>query len=1205
LDVIGRALTGDEGARAFLERTSSIYVLDVTDHANPKTYGCWNFIHQALNEIERYESNLIKTGATTTPPSALVHHVRLLASMALRVARRPPQGDRAIVATCISNASDYHCSPSQSQWLFDLNLELREIVMGRIAAMAFDFSFHRGGIAAATAASPANASGSSDHQHSAFADPVVMDTFNAILAANAVSTGPAAVRHFATEWIIPSSRSIPVSALLSIAHHLALEGKRPSSPAGTMDMLQQLSITITSMVLVPAMADAATDNSNEDELPSGDSQAGGGTHAGNSRILTKSLAALDIWCSATTLTLPQLKHISSKINLDIVDILNDVMYSDSPEVVDALADFVERVMESPFEQEISQERMNQVRHIINVNETAFKASFSPDQLKVIEQKEMAAILEQLVSAVGLQRIRFQERQNQGDVEVCRNLARIGKVVAAAWLEIYKNDRQVEPERGILEFLLKTAYHPSVNICGMTLSVIPSFCSPTNSLAKELIPLLQRKAIIPHVIKNDTGELSLLAADQYGTGVDEFLRFRDDVVADALATCWEFESEAYIDSCTSAIEEFCSVGANGDASTNLSFHLEAALFCVETLGGLLTSSASSESSAIPGKSPFAYANQFARCMAAVSQKTTSITTNPLTVTRLSLLLQRWTFWFHQAQQIGVATDLAAASLTCSLQLAEQPYAQALINDTNASPIQQSSLAFEELISVDTAHFSSTGTLGNLLKLWESVYVQRVSGKHRLISSKSIEPLGQGICTAILRVEVESVRNEAFDSLFAPPLRTIDELLILIRAATDQKRGNDLLELMGGEIELLAVLIGVCSTGKRRRESDAMDEGALTSNRTEIPFHLLSIVRRCWSSVEVLAKEFSSDSNIASSIGSLLKALIPVRLQQNEDMVRLRNLTAVVLSMLSATPSGPVNHEVFGQACEFLKTWIHLHGEEMELRSTSTASSEGCPDSDALFKTVLVQVIGKAEPCLGSSLTDLQVQGQGQPAFESRPAPLMEAEHSSFNCLGHLLDLIQDMQTICPSFWLSNDIQSSSASSSEPLIRRVASSSVIAISASDRTLAQSSIQFLITLCSQASSTADPDASKEAARTAVMENISRIRRGATSRLLMGCCGKFERTLVGPASVLLHTMSKKVASPAEHESDILAALQQGFFLLGDDAKTLTLSVFRRCTDGLLSEADLEMFLDRIWEIHRTDDFSTLPSSDAVARLLAKFGSS
>ena len=327
LDVLDRALQGDDGALAFLERTSSIYVLDVTDQTNPKTYGCWNFIHQALNEIERKDS-VVATAPSSADnsdllqESLLVHHVRLLASMAHRVARRSPQEDRAIVATCIANASDYNCSPSQSQWLFDLNLELREIVMGRIAAMAFDFTFHE-----------QSATNHPLHQHkqqqsppqglykSAFADLLVLDTFCAILAANAVISGE--IKNFATEWIIPSSRSIPVGALVSVANHLSLEGMRIAAPVGTMDDLQSLSVSICSMVLVPVMADAVAGGhgirSEQPGVPqhheSGVARPSSRVETYVSNILANSLRALQAWCMATTLTLPQVKHIASKVNV--------------------------------------------------------------------------------------------------------------------------------------------------------------------------------------------------------------------------------------------------------------------------------------------------------------------------------------------------------------------------------------------------------------------------------------------------------------------------------------------------------------------------------------------------------------------------------------------------------------------------------------------------------------------------------------------------------------------------------------------------------------------------------------------------------------------------------------------------------------------------------------------------------------------------
>lgn len=297
LDVINRALGGDPGARSFLERTTSIYVLDVTDKSQPKTYGCWNFIHQAMNEVERYEARVVhQTNAQVSTPQVILEltgHTRLLATMALRVARRSPSTEKILVATCISNASEYTGSASQSKWLVDLNMELREIVIGRIAAMALDFSFHRG---------------TGAHGKSAFADKVVMDTFCAILSANAVASGPVAIRHFATEWIIPSCRNLPSFAVAAVVLHLAGEAMRTSAPAGTKDTLQQLSVPAFQVVLIPILSDAVSENSI-------DLTSLASVNQESSQVAAICMRAMKTWCDATDLSLPQIKHICSKVDV--------------------------------------------------------------------------------------------------------------------------------------------------------------------------------------------------------------------------------------------------------------------------------------------------------------------------------------------------------------------------------------------------------------------------------------------------------------------------------------------------------------------------------------------------------------------------------------------------------------------------------------------------------------------------------------------------------------------------------------------------------------------------------------------------------------------------------------------------------------------------------------------------------------------------
>ena len=97
----------------------------------------------------------------------------------------------------------------------------------------------------------------------------------------------------------------------------------------------------------------------------------------------------------------------------MLDIMSDAMYSDSKLVVDALAELIEAVVERHEAPSVSDERMTQVRYIMQVDEASFRSNISPEQLVIIESKEMASILEELISAIGLQRFRFVDRQTRG------------------------------------------------------------------------------------------------------------------------------------------------------------------------------------------------------------------------------------------------------------------------------------------------------------------------------------------------------------------------------------------------------------------------------------------------------------------------------------------------------------------------------------------------------------------------------------------------------------------------------------------------------------------------------------------------------------------------------------------------------------------------------------------------------------------------
>lgn len=99
--------------------------------------------------------------------------------------------------------------------------------------------------------------------------------------------------------------------------------------------------------------------------------------------------------------------------VNIVTVLSDTLYSDSRSVVDAAADLLETTIPTSDDRVMSRVRMNQVKYILGVDDETFKTKFSPHQLKLIESSEMASIVDELASAIGLQRFRFVERQKAG------------------------------------------------------------------------------------------------------------------------------------------------------------------------------------------------------------------------------------------------------------------------------------------------------------------------------------------------------------------------------------------------------------------------------------------------------------------------------------------------------------------------------------------------------------------------------------------------------------------------------------------------------------------------------------------------------------------------------------------------------------------------------------------------------------------------
>lgn len=87
-------------------------------------------------------------------------------------------------------------------------------------------------------------------------------------------------------------------------------------------------------------------------------------------------------------------------------------------------------------------------------------------------------------------------------------------------------------------------------------------------------MLQGKAIVPPFL------VGLTLHDECDVDYNEFERFREYLLSEILISCYTISRGYYMESCTCAIEEFCSSSVGSAAQT--AYQLEAALFCLSAV-----------------------------------------------------------------------------------------------------------------------------------------------------------------------------------------------------------------------------------------------------------------------------------------------------------------------------------------------------------------------------------------------------------------------------------------------------------------------------------------------------------------------------------------------------------------------------------------------------------------------------------------------
>lgn len=209
----------------------------------------------------------------------------------------------------------------------------------------------------------------------------------------------------------------------------------------------------------------------------------------------------------------------------------------------------------------------------------------------------------------------------GEHGICRNLARIAAAVCSTYIDAPSEREPSQLEEGALTLLLKAAAHPSVNICAIVLPVLTKCTLRIPSLGPALLPILQRRAIVPHIFTSNL--ISFSVPPFCDINYPEFLRFRKDILREALLACWKSNVSYFVESCASAVEEFCC----STSTVEVSLQLEAALFCIEIIGPV---------SDIVWSIP--HADQLSQVISALSLKPHSLMFNPLTLARACRMLK---------------------------------------------------------------------------------------------------------------------------------------------------------------------------------------------------------------------------------------------------------------------------------------------------------------------------------------------------------------------------------------------------------------------------------------------------------------------------------------------------------------------------------------------------------------------------------------
>ncbi len=332
------------------------------------------------------------------------------------------------------------------------------------------------------------------------------------------------------------------------------------------------------------------------------------------------------------------------------------MYSDAEIVIDSVSDLLDVLLDFCKRDANISSGLAIAQSLLGTMQCSNQLDMA-QQLTNKKERLKTMILSELIAAIGLQRFRFSERQRKGknslkliryivgfsegtlnsvvlilsgDTAVCRCLARMAaRILLEAQDDIKKGSIETSLV-GVFDLMYKAISHPSLDVSVIALEALSSFMPSDKSLSTRLLPLLQGKAIIPfHLFSEEDID-----------GFDEFRNFRELILNDALVACYSGCELFFLESCCSAIEEFCIA----NQSAHLPYQFEAALFCMIAISDEVAKQFRkyhhSESSSISVDTDAQKIHSYLeRIVSALASNAFSTTSHPLVMARMCRFLNK--------------------------------------------------------------------------------------------------------------------------------------------------------------------------------------------------------------------------------------------------------------------------------------------------------------------------------------------------------------------------------------------------------------------------------------------------------------------------------------------------------------------------------------------------------------------------------------